>query len=149
MVPQIIRRFADALVPYLRKEVHIAFERKYPHVNLADYIDDVRDMLSEFSEFIEIILSSNAIDILIKGVNKGSGLLWLCEQDDNSITPENTLVIGDSFNDVPAMEIAGYIACPANATITKYVRCKGGYVSPYQLVIGVVDAIEHFLDMTN
>jgi hypothetical protein len=45
------------------------------------------------------------------------------------------------------MELAGLVGCPSNAQAEcqELVHKKGGYVSPYPYVIGVVDIISHYV----
>lgn len=147
-IPQITQRF-PVFEPYLRKEVNIALEKRYPQIDLADYVDPVTEILSEFAEFIDIRCSGHALDIMAKGINKGSATMELCRWAD--ITPEKILSIGDSPNDFAVMELAGYVGCPSNATeeCKQFVASKQGYVSPYPFVVGVVDTIEHYLPQTN
>jgi 3-deoxy-D-manno-octulosonate 8-phosphate phosphatase (KDO 8-P phosphatase) len=56
--------------------------------------------------------------LMIEHVDVGPGnklprFLRLCEAMGSS--PERTLYFGDDINDLPAMEAAGFVACPADA----------------------------------
>ena len=131
--------------PYLRKEVHIALDRRNEHVNPAAYVSIVAEMLSEFDTFVDVVSSGHAIDILVKGINKGSGMLELCKL--TGISREKIQVIGDSPNDLSAMRKAGWAGCVANASgefkAAVLALGKNSYVSPYPYVQGVVDAMDH------
>lgn len=143
-VPEIVHRL-PMFEPYLRKEVHIALDRRNAHVNPAAYVSLVAEMLSDFSIFVDVVSSGHAIDILVKGINKGSGMLELCKL--TGISPDKIQVIGDSPNDFSAMERAGWAGCVANASeeFKASVLSLGekSYVSPYPYVQGVVDAMDH------
>ena len=140
----VTHRFPDLEV-YLEKEVHVALERCNRWINLAEYVAPIEEMFFDFREQMDVVCSGHAIDILIKGINKGSGLQELCKW--SGISPEEILVIGDSPNDIPAMRLAGYVGCPSNADeeCKEFVRNKGGHVSSFPYVVGVVDIIRHYL----
>lgn len=54
------------------------------------------------------------LDFIESGIkDKESALKEVCSRFD--INPENVLYIGDDINDLPAMKIAGYSACPNDA----------------------------------
>ncbi|GEM_PF-4619659 len=144
-IPEIVHRL-PMFKPYLRKEVHIALDRLNEHVNPADYVNLVAEMLVDFTRFVDVISSGHAIDILVKGVNKGSGMLEMCTL---TSTPRGDVgVIGDSPNDLSAMKLAGWAGCVANAPekFRETVLSLGGnvYVSPYPYVEGVIDIMDHF-----
>lgn len=143
-IPLLIQRFPD-LRPYLRKEVNLALERQRPRINLAGYVAPVEEMLSEFTDFLDITHSGNAIDLMPKGINKGSGAQELCKAV--GIEPTQILSIGDSANDFPIMELAGYVGCPSNAQerCHELMASKEGYASLYPYVVGVVDIIHHYI----
>lgn len=144
-IPEIVHRF-PMFEPYLRKEVHIALDRKNEHINPADYVDLIMEMLVDFSRFVDVISSGHAIDILVKGVNKGSGLLEMCKL--TGISPDEILVIGDSRNDLSAMKRAGWVGCVGNAPkeFQEEVLSLVGnvYVSPHPYVEGIIDTMDHF-----
>lgn len=147
-IPKIVHSL-PVLKAYLQKEVHISLERDNLQINPADYVGPVTEMLAEFAEFVHVTSSGHALDILVKGVNKGSAMLQVCKL--TGIPPERFQVVGDSPNDFPAMELAGYVGCPSNASepCKEFVTSKGGRVSPYPYVVGVVEIIEHYLQRTN
>jgi N-acylneuraminate cytidylyltransferase len=54
------------------------------------------------------------LDFIKSGIrDKKTALLKACEEF--NVSPENVVFIGDDINDLPAMEIAGYSACPSDA----------------------------------
>ncbi len=57
--------------------------------------------------------------------DKDAALRRVCERFDVSL--DEVLYIGDDINDLPAMEIVGYTACPADAS--KDVRAMADYIS--------------------
>ena len=96
----------------------------------------------------EITHSTTAVDITPKGINKGTGLGFATRE--SGVELSEILYIGDSEGDFPAMEIAGFVACPANATekCKELMRKKGGYISLHNDVKGVLDIVKCFTDYT-
>ena len=103
-----------------------------------------KEKLSQFENFIELTYSGSAVDITPKGVNKGSGFEFLARESGSY--PENILYIGDSVGDIPALNLAGFAACPNNATLEcrMAVRDKNGYLSGFDDTRGVIDILKHF-----
>lgn len=63
---------------------------------------------------------------------------------DNSIKQEEVAYIGDDLNDLPPMQLAGYIGCPADACLE--IRAIASYISEVKGGSGAVrDVIEHYL----
>ena len=61
---------------------------------------------------------------------------------DNKISKEEIGYIGDDLNDLQAMELAGFIACPADAC--KEIKAKANYVSTHNGGCGAVrDIVEN------
>jgi hydroxymethylpyrimidine pyrophosphatase-like HAD family hydrolase len=92
-------------------------------------------------EIIEITHSQSAVDITINGVNKESGLNFLC--DEERVTLDELAAVGDSRGDWPVLERVSFPMCPANATPeTKgLVEKRGGYISPFPTTLGTIDCI--------
>ena len=64
-----------------------------------------------------------------------------------SIKKEELAYIGDDLNDLPSMELAGYIGCPADSC--EEVKKKADYISPVKGGYGVIrDVVEHMLKAT-
>ncbi len=62
--------------------------------------------MEDITDDLDVSFSSNRyIEFNKKGVNKGSGLLWLAEH--LKIRPEETIAIGDNFNDLSMIQAAG------------------------------------------
>ena len=143
-MPTSMLRF-PSLELYDKKEVHLALDRRWPSLDLEAFLAPLAEALVEFQEFVTIVSSGIAIDILVKGVDKGTGLQELCKWE--HISPQQTLVIGDSPNDFPAMALAGFVGCPSNATARckEFVGSRGGHVSLLPYVVGVVDIIRHYI----
>ena len=71
-----------------------------------DYLKTIEKDLEEITGNLDVSFSSNRyIEFNPKGVNKGSGLLWLA--DYLNIKPEETIAIGDNFNDLAMIKAAG------------------------------------------
>jgi 3-deoxy-D-manno-octulosonate 8-phosphate phosphatase (KDO 8-P phosphatase) len=67
--------------------------------------------------------------------------------EENCIKKENLGYIGDDLNDYPSMQLAGYIACPADSCLE--IKKIANYVSPIKGGQGAVrDVIENMLRVT-
>lgn len=144
-VPELAKKY-PFLRPYTGKEVNIAIERKIKTVTLADCELVIKESLADIMDSIEISVSSVAVDISPRGVNKGTGVLWLTEII--GIPLSKILFIDDSMAGKSAADMVGYLACPANASsdFKQVVAEKGenGHRSDFDFAEGVVDSICHF-----
>lgn len=70
-------------------------------------------MVRENFGFEAAITDYQTIEVTKAGVTKASGLKRVC--DHYGLKTENVIVFGDSGNDIPAMEIAGYAVAVSNA----------------------------------
>ena len=125
------------------KEICISLNPLYG-MKIEKFFEIVKKRLSQFEKVIELTHSTTAVDITPNGANKGSGLKFAAER--SGIGIENILYIGDTKGDFPAFEVAGYAACPSNATkeCKKLVRSENGYISPFTDAKGLADIISHF-----
>ncbi|MCS7081800.1 MAG: Cof-type HAD-IIB family hydrolase [Bacteroidetes bacterium] len=67
------------------------------------------------ARFPDLVLHRTPIslDLVVRGADKGQGLLWLCRAWGAS--PEEVAYIGDSSGDLPALRQVGFAFAPANA----------------------------------
>lgn len=115
-----VYRFWPEEVDYLngRMEVEETFEEnldflkgqeiaKMLYVNTnRDYLQQIERDLSDITQDLDVSYSSNRyIEFNRKGVNKGTGLLMLAQM--LGIAPEETIAIGDNFNDLSMIQAAG------------------------------------------
>nr|WP_269140712.1 HAD-IIB family hydrolase [Radiobacillus kanasensis] len=90
-----------------------------------------------FGAVIESYLSDeHCVDILPKGISKASGIQYLLDKYD--LEPEEIAVIGDSFNDVPMMQMTpnSFAMSGARDEVKKHAR---------HTVDHVHEAIRYFL----
>ena len=70
------------------------------------YLNQIGDDLKPITKDIDVSYSSNRyIEFNRKGVNKGAGLLFLT--DLLGIRPEETIAVGDNYNDLSMIQAAG------------------------------------------
>ncbi|MCM1497994.1 MAG: Cof-type HAD-IIB family hydrolase [Clostridium sp.] len=70
------------------------------------YLKKIEEELKDITGEIDVSYSSNRyIEFNRKGVNKGSGLMFLANR--LGIKPEETIAIGDNFNDLSMLRAAG------------------------------------------
>lgn len=71
-----------------------------------DYLRKIASELGDIRQQLDISYSSNRyLELNHKGVDKGVGLLWLA--DKLKVKPEETMAIGDNWNDVAMLKAAG------------------------------------------
>jgi len=70
------------------------------------YLNEIEEELKEITQGIDVSYSSNRyIEFNHKGVNKGAGLLSLANL--LGVKQEETIAIGDNFNDLSMIKVAG------------------------------------------
>ncbi|MCD7950416.1 MAG: Cof-type HAD-IIB family hydrolase [Erysipelotrichaceae bacterium] len=81
-----------------------------------DYLKDISvDLINEFDENVSFTFSSNRyLEMNKKGVNKGEAIHWL--SDYLHVDIQDTVAIGDNYNDVSMMEEAGLGVCVLSST---------------------------------
>lgn len=83
------------------------------------------------------------LEILAKGINKGSALKWLCEK--KGINREEVIAFGDNYNDIEMIEYAGVGVAMGNAE--EDVKKKADYVSLSNNEDGVGKFLNNFLNL--
>ena len=108
-----------------------------------EFLNRLRRELSDLEDRLTISFSSNRyMEFNPKGVDKGAGLTALAEA--LGVPMEETLAIGDNFNDLSMLQAAGLGACVKNAV--PEVKAVCGYVSPDDNNQGAVaEIIERFV----
>jgi HAD superfamily hydrolase (TIGR01484 family) len=101
---------------------------------------EVERVLGPLCEGVDLVQSPSCLNVLPRGVNKGSGVQFLASQ--TGIDVNCMLGVGDSDNDLPFLTLVGYNAAPANANTA--VKSIVQYISPQAHVDGVRDIIAHF-----
>ncbi|WP_088335325.1 phosphoglycolate phosphatase [Methanopyrus sp. KOL6] len=94
--------------PGLRR-TEVAIYRDVP----VEEIERVLDGLG-YSDRIEVVDTGFAYHLKSKQVDKGKGLLVICER--LGIDPNDVVAIGDGDNDAPLLKASGLGVAPANAT---------------------------------
>jgi phosphoglycolate phosphatase (TIGR01487 family) len=98
-------------------------------------------VLDDASIPIKIFDSKFAYHLTRKGISKGGALKDALEF--LKISPDETVVIGDSDTDVSMFDLCGYSAAVANAT--NEAKSKVDYVSKNEIGDGAVEAVEHVM----
>ncbi|MBI4118474.1 MAG: HAD hydrolase family protein [Parcubacteria group bacterium] len=113
-------------------------------VSVESLFERVWTKMGDFENDIFIAHSNSAVDITPKGIDKGAGVLFLCEH--LGISPKSIVAIGDSGGDLPALRVAGRIGCPANATpaVKQLVTEKFGLISKHEHAKGTTDVLKGF-----
>ncbi len=106
--------------------------------------DEIRPLaeaaLGEAAETVSLVFSISCLNVVPRGVDKGQGVRFLCEQSGYAM--EEVLGVGDSDVDLQFLASVGYSAAPANANAA--VKDLVDYVSPYPTTAGVRDILRHF-----
>lgn len=96
-----------------------------------------------FGESMSITATDTVcVDIMKPGIDKGTGLAAL--QAHLGVTPEETMVFGDYFNDLPMLKRAYYSVAVANAHPDVKEQCR--YTTASNADFGVLRTIEAVLD---
>ena len=99
----------------------------------GEYVNKIQDEIKKskiFDNRVDFYLTQNQfLEFNASGVNKGEALKWLCNY--LNINLNETIAIGDSYNDVSMLKVAGIGACVKSAEdeikkISKYV-CEKDY----------------------
>ena len=114
--------------------------------NAFDYLSNIQKQIEsndEFKDHVDCFISSGRyLEINPKGVNKGEAIRWLC--DYLKIKKENTMAIGDSFNDIAMIESVGFGCAVAGST--EELKKISNYVCEKKYTEGAVkEVIEKFL----
>jgi len=109
-------------------------------VSEPDLLPLVEAALGSLRDRVDLTYSSSCLNVTPRGVDKGAGLRFLCEQAGYS--PDEVLGVGDSDVDVSFLAIVGRSAAPANAFDT--VKHIVDYVAPRPTSGGVRDILKEF-----
>lgn len=85
----------------------------------------------------ELTKSIASVDVTPAGVDKAFGVRTLLDR--LGLGTGDLVAIGDSWNDLPMLALAGIAACPANAVAE--VKEVADYVSPFEATRGVADIV--------
>lgn len=114
----------------------------YGNQNMA-YLKQIATSLGDFTTNLDVSYSSNRyLEFNYKGVNKGNGLLWLAKK--LNIKPEETIAIGDNFNDLSMIRAAGLGVGVANTNEEMKDKCDVITLADNNQG-GVAEAIEKFV----
>lgn len=83
---------------------------QYP---LEELTADVAALIERAALELEVDPSSDCVNVLLPGVDKGSGFAWLLQE--MGVAPEAVAGIGDSVGDLPWLAACGLSVAPANA----------------------------------
>lgn len=103
--------------------------------------DSAQKTLEQASLPINILDSKFAYHLTRKGITKALALKMCLET--LRISPEETVVIGDSETDISMFELCGYSAAVGNAS--EEVKSKADYVCKAEIGDGAVEAIDYFI----
>lgn len=139
------RTFTDDLAVYIR-ENQLAVQKMlvnfYP---LADgtlpHREEVKEQLASYPEITFLSGGYHNLEFTKAGTTKGSGLLYLCSH--LGISPDETMAIGDTQNDLDILRTAAIGVAMGNAG--GEVKKAADYVTLSNLEDGVAHALEHFI----
>ncbi|WP_208590389.1 Cof-type HAD-IIB family hydrolase [Gracilibacillus suaedae] len=83
------------------------------HEKMHAWIKELKKMKSE-TNFTTSSSSHHNVEVMVEGVNKATGIEALLKH--YQVSPEDTMAIGDSNNDIPMMKYVGYPVAMFNAT---------------------------------
>ncbi|MCQ2436778.1 MAG: HAD family hydrolase [Clostridia bacterium] len=110
------------------------------------YFHDINDRetcAEELKDMPVTLARSIALSLEITGtnVNKGAGLLKLCEL--LAIDPQSVMAVGDSGNDLEMLKVSGYPVAMGNASDD--LKAVAKWIAPHCDDDGAGVAVEHFI----
>ncbi len=139
------RTLTDDLAAYIKKRnlsVQKAIVNFYP---LADgtfaHREEVKALLASYPEITFLSGGYHNLEFTKAGTTKGSGLLFLCGH--LGISPDETMAIGDTENDIDILQTAAIGVAMGNAR-TK-VKEIADFITLTNENDGVAHALEHFI----
>lgn len=104
---------------------------------------ELRQIVVERGFELQVIFVHFAIDILVPGINKGSGVNMLSQKKNIPLT--HIATIGDSDGDIPLLNFSGFGSAPANAS--PKAKEAADYVSELNDIDAVVEIYEKCIQM--
>jgi Cof subfamily protein (haloacid dehalogenase superfamily) len=130
--PEFVNTLMSANIPAPHKLIAIDFEHEdLLQIAHQELYRDVPDLNAHFSETF-------ALEIFNSLVSKGKALQYIAES--KHIPAEKIMVIGDNYNDISMMEIAGLSVAMGNAPSD--VKSRADWIAPENTKNGVAFAIE-------
>lgn len=83
--------------------------------------------LAKVQPFANFSSSANNIELIVENISKASGIRYVLNHF--KLKPENILVFGDSYNDVPMFELAGQSVAMQNAV--PEIKALATAINPY------------------
>ena len=114
--------------------------------NSFDYLSNIQKQIEnndDYKNYVDCFISSGQyLEINPKGVNKGEAVQWLCNY--LNVKKEDTMAIGDSFNDTAMLENVGFACSTGGAN--EELKKISNYVCEKDFTEGAVkEVIEKFL----
>lgn len=147
LIRTLVDRGRGSIIPGKEGSVSL---RPPDRITAFAFVSEVRAVLSgDMLDQVFISYSTAAVDVTVRGVDKGSALELFFRE--TGVPSASILMIGDSNNDLPIMGVAGYVACPKNATeaVKETVISCGGFVSDQEGTDGVIDIITRITNLGN
>lgn len=119
-------------------KVMVILEHYWESSQIKKFISDFE---AKFPDLTIVQYHTNFFSIGNRDINKGTAIKWLCEY--LKIDMQDTLAVGDSFNDLPMFEVVGHPVVMDNAH--QAIKTYGEWIAPNNDNHGVCRAIEHYL----
>jgi hydroxymethylpyrimidine pyrophosphatase-like HAD family hydrolase len=115
----------------------------HPHIDTYELLDHLPGLLGDHlrSQLVTRHLGADAVELGPAGVDKGSGLAWLC--DHLGIAASEVVAFGDEWNDLTMLRWAGHGVAMANAD--QLVLDHADEIAPSNADDGVAVVLERFL----
>lgn len=108
-------------------------------------MDEITKLVKKEKFNFEVSYQGTHIEMTAKGVNKGSGLKWVCNNIFNADL-NYVMAIGDSENDISMMKVAGFSYAMDNAKLA--VKKVAKYYTSDVLQDGLGEAIRDYIFRT-
>lgn len=133
--------YVESMDEVLSKEENVIYKALAFSLNL-ELLKEVSTRFASIPGLIITASHENNIEINHHDATKGLGVTRLASH--YGILMENVVVMGDSYNDLPMFEVAGYRVAMANAA--PILKETSDYITTSNEEDGVAAAIKHILD---
>lgn len=135
-----IKHFSDIKEPV--SKVMVILEKYWEIHKINKFINDFE---KKFPGLTMVQYHINVFSIGPKDISKGSAIKWLCNY--LSISTDQALAIGDSFNDLTMFETVGYPVVMDNAH--EAIKTYAKWIAPNNDDSGVAHTLNHYLFKNN
>jgi hydroxymethylpyrimidine pyrophosphatase-like HAD family hydrolase len=128
----------DGAVIQFGKEAQLSVFCKHPEI-FGRMGQQVAEFVAKHGPEVVINTSHFYLNISLAKLDKGTAIAHILNQV--GLKRDEVAGIGDTVGDMPLRDAVGFFACPSNAV--PQIKEVADYVSPYPMIVGVLDILKH------